>query len=69
MNQPEKFCSKIKQQIDQINNKGQGETRPSQNTNESSLFDILERLGNFRQNGIITDEEFAEQKSKLLERL
>lgn len=69
MNQPEKFCSKIRQQIDQINNKGQGETRPSQNTNEPSLFDILERLGSFRQNGIITDEEFAEQKSKLLERL
>ena len=58
-----KLYEKIKQQLQQIN------AKHSQNTDEPSLFDILERLGDFRQNGIITDEEFAEQKTKLLERL
>ncbi|WP_300687558.1 PH domain-containing protein [Chryseobacterium sp.] len=33
------------------------------------VFEQLEKLGKLRENGILTDAEFAEQKKKLLERL
>ncbi|MGH1517446.1 PH domain-containing protein [Chryseobacterium sp. JK1] len=35
----------------------------------SVIFDKLEKLGKLRENGILTDEEFAEQKKKLLDKL
>ncbi|MCS4304727.1 SHOCT domain-containing protein [Chryseobacterium sp. BIGb0232] len=65
----EKFQKQIKKQIELSKKSKQEKVIPSQNNNDSSLFDILERLGSFRQNGVITDVEFAEQKKKLLERL
>ncbi|MFC3157825.1 Short C-terminal domain-containing protein [Chryseobacterium arachidis] len=33
------------------------------------IFDQLEKLGKLREMGVLTEEEFAEQKKKLLERL
>ncbi|REC65990.1 hypothetical protein DRF59_14005 [Chryseobacterium flavum] len=33
------------------------------------IFDQLEKLGKLRENGILTDIEFTEQKRKLLEKL
>lgn len=65
------FYKRIKKQIALLNENEneQVQVLPSQNSNNPSVFDILERLGSFRQNGVITDEEFAEQKKKLLERL
>ncbi len=34
-----------------------------------AIFEQLEKLGRLRENGILTDEEFAEQKKKLLDQL
>ncbi|PTT26917.1 hypothetical protein DBR28_17545 [Chryseobacterium sp. HMWF028] len=34
-----------------------------------AIFEQLEKLGKLRENGILTDEEFAEQKKKLLDKL
>ncbi|WP_374464126.1 SHOCT domain-containing protein [Chryseobacterium sp.] len=33
------------------------------------IFNQLEKLGKLRENGILTDAEFTEQKKKLLEQL
>lgn len=33
------------------------------------VLELLEQLGKLRENGIFTDEEFAEQKKRLLEKL
>lgn len=65
----EKLYRKIRNQITLSKKNKTEQIIPSQNSNDPSLFDIIERLGSFRQNGVITDEEFAEQKKKLLERL
>lgn len=62
--EPEKCLPKIEEQINLIKNKKLTESQSIQNNNEPSLFDILERLGSLRQNGLITDEEFTEQKKK-----
>ncbi|MDR4950796.1 SHOCT domain-containing protein [Chryseobacterium sp. ES2] len=35
----------------------------------NTIFEQLEKLGKLRENGILTDEEFAEQKKKLLDKL
>ena len=40
-----------------------------QNTAEPTIFDQLEKLGKFKEMGIVTDEEFNEQKKKLLEKM
>ncbi|MDN3692876.1 hypothetical protein QWZ06_11585 [Chryseobacterium tructae] len=69
LNEPEKCLLETERQIDLTKDKKPTETQPIQNNNEPSLFDILERLGCFRQNSLITDEEFTEQKKKILERL
>lgn len=37
--------------------------------NESDIFASLERLGDLHAKGILTDEEFAQKKSELLQRL
>ncbi|WP_288375491.1 PH domain-containing protein [uncultured Chryseobacterium sp.] len=44
---------------------------PNKSTSVSSeeIFSQLEKLGKLRENGILTDSEFAEQKKKLLEQL
>lgn len=68
----EKFYDKIKG----IYNNHQ-ENSPKQigsaNTNISvsseEIFNQLEKLGKLRENGILTDTEFAEQKKKLLQQL
>ena len=36
---------------------------------EVPVLELLEQLGKLRENGILTDEEFAEQKKRLLEKL
>lgn len=44
----------------------------SSNTSKSSsedIFEQLEKLGKLRQMGVLSEEEFSEQKAKLLERL
>lgn len=43
--------------------------RPIQKEDSSIVFDKLEKLGRLRDNGILTDDEFAEQKKKLLDKL
>lgn len=45
--------------------------QPSQSVQEdpSTVFDKLEKLGRLRENGILAEEEFAEQKKKLLNKL
>ncbi|WP_347218949.1 SHOCT domain-containing protein [Chryseobacterium sp.] len=42
---------------------------PVQKEDHSTVFDKLEKLGRLRDNGILTDDEFAEQKKKLLNKL
>jgi hypothetical protein len=37
--------------------------------NEPNILDQLEKLAKLKENGILTDEEFTEQKKKLLEKL
>lgn len=69
LKQPGLLSGKIKRQVELITGKPKPQTESSPNSNDLSVFDVLERLGGFRQKGIITDEEFAEQKKKLLERL
>ncbi|WP_160137455.1 SHOCT domain-containing protein [Chryseobacterium sp. c4a] len=69
LHEPEKCLAKIEEQIKLFKDKKLTESQPIQNNNEPSLFDILERLGSLRQNGLITDEEFAEQKKKILVQL
>ncbi|RWW92372.1 SHOCT domain-containing protein [Flavobacterium cerinum] len=41
----------------------------SEFTSESSVLDQLESLGRIKELGLLTEEEFTEQKKKLLERL
>ncbi|BAP31905.1 uncharacterized protein CHSO_2868 [Chryseobacterium sp. StRB126] len=42
---------------------------PPQKEDPSTVFDKLEKLGRLKESGILTDEEFAEQKKKLLNKL
>ncbi|WP_394666104.1 PH domain-containing protein [uncultured Chryseobacterium sp.] len=42
---------------------------PEQNTVSESVLEQLEKLGQLRENGILTEEEFISQKKKLLEKL
>ncbi len=41
----------------------------SKKASSEEIFEQLEKLGRLRENGILTDTEFAEQKKKLLEQL
>ncbi|MDR3022923.1 PH domain-containing protein [Chryseobacterium sp.] len=41
----------------------------SASVSSEEIFNQLEKLGKLRENGILTDAEFAEQKKKLLEQL
>jgi hypothetical protein len=41
----------------------------SGSVSSEEIFNQLEKLGKLRENGILTDSEFAEQKKKLLEQL
>lgn len=42
---------------------------PAQKEDPLTVFDKLEKLGRLKESGILTDEEFAEQKKKLLDKL
>ncbi|WP_415327507.1 SHOCT domain-containing protein [Chryseobacterium sp. MMS23-Vi53] len=42
---------------------------PIEKESPDKVFDQLEKLGNLHENGILTNEEFTEQKKKLLEKL
>lgn len=69
----EKFYDKIRT----IYNAPQGQpqlqtgntTTPVKGKPSDRIFEQLEKLGQLRENGILTDAEFTEQKKKLLEQL
>ncbi|MDQ1856178.1 PH domain-containing protein [Chryseobacterium sp. WLY505] len=46
-----------------------GTAGKSTSVSSEEVFNQLEKLGKLRENGILTDAEFAEQKKKLLEQL
>ncbi|MBO9690858.1 PH domain-containing protein [Chryseobacterium sp.] len=57
----ELFCEKVRDFM----------SRPEtyfQNSYEPSLLDKLEQLGRLKENGVISEEEFFEQKKKLMEK-
>lgn len=43
--------------------------QPVKRLSTEEVFEQLEKLGRLRENGVLTDAEFAEQKKKLLEQL
>jgi hypothetical protein len=43
--------------------------QPDVHTPQQSMLDQLEKLAKLRDSGIITDDEFSEQKRKILEKL
>lgn len=45
------------------------QTQPVKRLSTEEVFEQLEKLGRLRENGVLTDAEFAEQKKKLLEQL
>ncbi|WP_308005406.1 PH domain-containing protein [uncultured Chryseobacterium sp.] len=57
------FISKI------YNKEASKASSPEQNTFSESVLEQLEKLGQLRENGILTEEEFTSQKKKLLEKL
>jgi Zn-dependent protease with chaperone function len=44
-------------------------SQATQTAAEQDIFDMLDKLGDLKQKGILTDEEFETQKTKLLNRL
>lgn len=44
-------------------------TSPSSSSNESDVISAIERLGGLKEKGILTEDEFAQKKAELLERL
>ncbi len=42
---------------------------PDDGTASENIYQLLENLGNLREKGILTEQEFTEQKKKLLEKL
>ncbi len=46
-----------------------GSAKRSVSVSSEEIFNQLEKLGKLRENGILTDAEFTEQKKKLLEQL
>ena len=44
-----------------------GTAEPQESKQQSNLMDELERLGNMYEKGLLTDEEFAAMKKKLIE--
>ncbi|MDO3426548.1 PH domain-containing protein [Chryseobacterium sp. APV1] len=57
------FISKI------YNKEASKASSPEQNTFSESVLEQLEKLGQLRENGILTEEEFTSHKKKLLEKL
>ncbi|MCP1301573.1 PH domain-containing protein [Chryseobacterium sp. S0630] len=68
----EKFYDKIKNTYNSPQeqpSKQIGSANKSVSVSSEEVFNQLEKLGKLRENGILTDAEFAEQKKKLLEQL
>ncbi|MCQ9639019.1 PH domain-containing protein [Chryseobacterium sp. WG14] len=67
----EKFYDKIKTIYNNPKEQSskQIDTVKGVSVSSEEVFDQLEKLGKLRENGILTDAEFAEQKKKLLEQL
>ncbi len=68
----EKFYDKIKGTYNNPQeqpSKQIGSANKSVSVSSEEVFNQLEKLGKLRENGILTDTEFAEQKKKLLEQL
>ncbi len=68
----EKFYDKIKGTYNnpqEQSSKQIGSANKSVSVSSEEVFNQLEKLGKLRENGILTDTEFAEQKKKLLEQL
>lgn len=68
----EKFYDKIKSTYNSPQeqpSKQIGSANKSVSVSSEEVFNQLEKLGKLRENGILTDAEFAEQKKKLLEQL
>lgn len=57
------------QQVQQEKQPEKPKSGPVKKEDPSAIFDKLEKLGKLRESGILTDEEFAEQKKKLLDKL
>lgn len=81
-NSAELFCKAIERYIKSSENREKQQltqpelkasafqpSQPIQEEDPSVVFDKLEKLGRLRDNGILTDDEFAEQKKKLLDKL
>ncbi|MFS4472604.1 PH domain-containing protein [Chryseobacterium sp. T20] len=68
----EKFYDKIKGAYNnpqEQSSKQIGSTNKVVSVSSEEVLNQLEKLGKLRENGILTDAEFAEQKKKLLEQL
>lgn len=57
------------QQVQQEKQPEKPKPGPVKKEDPAAIFDKLEKLGKLRESGILTDEEFAEQKKKLLDKL
>lgn len=68
----EKFYDTIKNIYNnpqEQSSKQTGSAKRSVSVSSEEIFNQLEKLGKLRENGILTDAEFTEQKKKLLEQL
>lgn len=59
------FTDLVKQAIEDFNSQHKN-SQPTQGQNNDDFITKLERLANLRDKGIITEQEFQDQKSKLL---
>ncbi|MCS4304726.1 PH domain-containing protein [Chryseobacterium sp. BIGb0232] len=57
------FCEAVQQLLGNSD-----ETKP-QEQSASGILDMIERFGKLKENGILTHEEFTDQKKKLLDKL
>ncbi|GAA5101224.1 hypothetical protein GCM10023210_40570 [Chryseobacterium ginsengisoli] len=62
------FCNKM-DEILSGSKKGESKPINSNQNSEPDIMDQLKKLGELREKGILTDQEFTEQKKKLLDKL
>lgn len=65
----EKSNSELAQQFCNAVNNFLNGVDPNEVISDTSVFELLEQLGKLRENGVLTNDEFTEQKKKLLEKL
>lgn len=58
-----------KEEYDKAFDKGKKFVSEAKKTGSKDAYESLAKLGKLRDEGVITEEEFEEQKSKLLERV